>query len=215
MRTARTTGALGVLVSVGLLSGCCLFRGSPTVQIVASTASARIGEAVTFAALATGGSGSYTYQWTGASGQGPIATAIFQSPGERVIAVMVTDSCGRVSQQARAYVNVIDDVLSELTGLWEGELANPGAEPDGEVLEIRVLLFHRGNSLQGNAYHAGRASIGTGSVIGDQVMFEFPFWYDTSRRVVLTGTVDIARDVMRGTWGGSDCATCTWRLVKV
>ncbi len=211
MSGKRLAATFGVLVGAGLLTGCCLFSGNPTVQIMASTTLARVGETVTFVAQATGGSGSYAYVWKGAIGQGPMGTAAFQSAGEKMVGVTVTDSCGRSSQQAQMYIVVTDDVFDALTGVWEGEMA----EPDGDVFEVRLQLFHRGNTLQGNAYHGGRASIGTGSIIGGQVMFQFPFWYDTARTVVLIGTVNAAGNEMKGTWGGTGCPTCTWRVVKI
>jgi hypothetical protein len=211
MGAKRIVAAFGVLVGAGLLAGCCVFSGNPGVRIMASTASARIGETVTFVAEATGGSGSYTYVWVGAIGQGPMGTAVFQSAGEKMAGVTVTDSCGRSSQQAQMYIAVTDDVFDALTGVWEGEMV----EPDGDVFEVRLQLFHRGNTLQGNAYHGGRSSIGTGSVIGDQVMFQFPFWFDATRTVVLIGTVGATGNEMKGTWGGTGCPTCTWRVVKI
>ncbi len=211
MNRSRGMVALGTLVGAGLLTGCCLFIVPPTVQLVASTELARVGETVTFVAVPTGGSGAYAYEWTGAIGQGPIATVAFESSGEKLVAVTVTDSCGRRSQQAQTYVDVEDDALGELTGLWEGELA----EDDRSVFEVRLLVFHRGNTLQGSVYHGGRVTLGAGSVIGDQVMFQFSFWSDTTRHVVLTGTLNAARSEMSGTWGGSECSSCTWHMAKI
>lgn len=211
MGARRVFGAFGALVGVGLLTGCCAFSENPVVRIMASTTSARIGEMVTFVAEATGGSGPYTYVWVGATGQGPMGTAVFQSAGEKMAGVTVTDRCGKSSQQAQMYIVVTDEVFDALTGVWEGEMAGL----DGNVFEVRLQLFHRGNTLQGNAYHSGRSSIGIGSVIGDRVMFQFPFWHDTTRTVVLIGTVDVPGNEMKGTWGGTGCPTCTWWVLKI
>jgi PKD repeat protein len=204
----RIVAAFGVLVGAGLLTGCCLFSGDPTVTLMPSTASAKVGETVTFMAQATGGGGQYTYVWMGAMGQGQMATATFQSPGTQMVSVTVTDNCGK-SATAMTYVNVGGSVGPELTGTWQGEIV----EFTGRVFELRLSLYHAGQTLQGTAYHAGRASTGSGTLIGTQIMFQFPFWFNTAVNAVLTGTV--TGNEMSGTWRIGTTIQHTWRLTKI
>jgi hypothetical protein len=107
------------------------------------------------------------------------------------------------------YVNVGGSVGPELTGTWQGEIV----EFTGRVFELRLSLYHAGQTLQGTAYHAGRASTGSGTLIGTQIMFQFPFWFNTAVNAVLTGTV--TGNEMSGTWRIGTTIQHTWRLTKI
>ncbi|MEW6217305.1 MAG: PKD domain-containing protein [Candidatus Bipolaricaulota bacterium] len=204
----RFVAAIGVLVGAGLLTGCCLFSGDPTVTLMGPT-TATVGQPVTFMAQATGGGGQYTYVWMGAMGQGQMATATFTSPGQQIVMVTVTDNCGK-SASAQWPITVTGDSQGgNLTGTWQGEIV----EFTGRVFELRLSLVHAGQTLQGTAYHAGRASTGSGTFIGTQIMFQFPFWFNTAVNAVLTGTV--MGNEMSGTWRIGTTIQHTWRLTKI
>jgi PKD repeat protein len=204
----RIAAAIGVVVGAGLLTGCCLFSGTPTVTIMGPT-TATAGTPVMFTATATGGSGPYTYMWS-FGGAGAMASHTFASAGTHTIGVTVTDNCGRTAT-AMWTVTVTGDGgggAGNLTGMWQGEII----EFTGRVFEMRLALTHAGATLQGTAYHAGRASVGTGSVIGNTIVFQFPFWFAPAVNAVLTGTV--MGNEMSGTWRVGTTVQQAWRLVR-
>ncbi len=204
----RIVAAFSVLVGAGVLTGCCLFSGNPTVTLMGPS-TATVGQSVTFMAQATGGGGTYTYVWMGAMGQGQMATATFTSPGQQVVMVTVTDNCGKTASAQWPVTVTGDSPGGNLTGTWQGEIV----EFTGRVFELRLSLVHAGQTLQGTAYHAGRASTGSGTLIGTQIMFQFPFWFNTAVNAVLTGTV--MGNEMSGTWRIGTTIQHTWRLTKI
>lgn len=206
----RIAAAIGVMAGAGLLTGCCLFSGNPTVTIIGPT-TAIVGQAVTFMAQATGGGGTYTYVWMGATGQGAMATATFTSAGQQIVMVTVTDNCGKTASAQWAVTVTGGNGTGNLTGTWQGEIV----EFTGRVFEMRLSLVHAGTTLQGTAYHAGRASAGSGSVIDSQIMFQFPFWFNTAFNAVLTGTVTADGRQMSGTWRVGTTIQHNWRLTKI
>lgn len=209
MGGTRLLAAIGVLASVGLLAGCCLFSGAPAVTLTASTLSANVGQTVVFTARASGGKAPYQYEWSGIVASGRTASASFAAPGSYVVGVEVIDSCGKRAEDEVMIVVTGDSPGSNLTGTWQGEIV----EFTGRVFEIRLSLVQAGNTIQGTAYQAGRASSGSGSIIGNPFMFTFKFWYDTTRDATLTGTV--MGNEIRGTWRVGNTVQQSWWVRKI
>ncbi len=204
----RIVAAIGVLVGAGLLTGCCLFSGDPTVALMGPS-TATVGQSVTFIATATGGGGTYTYVWMGAMGQGQMATATFSSPGQQVVMVTVTDNCGKSASAQWPITVTGDSPGGNLTGTWQGVIV----EFTGREYEFRLSLVHAGQTLQGTAYQGGRASTGSGTLIGTQIVFQFPFWTNTALTAVIEGTV--TGNNMQGTWKVGTTRQQAWWLTKI
>ncbi len=177
----RVAAALGVLIGVGLLTGCCLLSGNPTVTI-SGPSSATTGTPVTFTATATGGSAPYTYVWS-IGGSGSTVTHTFTSAGSHTIVVTVTDNCGK-SATAMWPVTVSEGAGGggNLTGMWTGTLYLQGAP-----YQFQLQLAHQGQSVVGTAFIAGLSSPGSGSYTAGQFMFQFQLPGSTIL-LTLTGT---------------------------
>lgn len=204
----RFVAAIGVLVGAGLLTGCCLFSGDPTVTLMGPT-TATVGQPVTFMAQATGGGGQYTYVWMGAMGQGQMATATFTSPGQQIVMVTVTDNCGK-SASAQWPVTVTGDSggVGNLTGTWTGTIIDPRPLQ----WQFSLQLTHAGTAIQGTAFHGTFSSTLSGSLIGDQIMFEFQWWTNAAIIARFVGTV--VGNNMSGEWFIGRTYNGTWRLRK-
>lgn len=201
----KLAAAMGVLVGAGLLTGCCLFSGNPTVTIMGPT-TATVGQQVTFVAQATGGGGTYTYVWQGVMGQGAMATHTFQSPGQHMVGVTVTDNCGKTAS-AQMYVTVTGDQGGgNLTGLWTGTLYEQGIP-----YQFQLQLTHVGTSVTGMAFIVGASSPGSGSYAGGQFMFQFQI-PGTAVSCVLVGTYNPYANELSGDWTVGGIKFGTWRV---
>jgi len=138
----RIVAAFSVLVGAGLLTGCCLFSGNPTVTIMGPS-TATTGTAVSFTATATGGGGTYTYMWS-FGGSGSMATHTFTSPGMHTIGVTVTDNCGKTAS-AMWSVNVTEGTGGGLTGMWSGTFFDRRGVP----YTFQLQLMHVGTTVTG------------------------------------------------------------------
>ncbi|MFZ2349858.1 MAG: PKD domain-containing protein [Candidatus Bipolaricaulis anaerobius] len=177
----RIAAAVLVAVGAGLLTGCCLFSGAPTVSIMGPS-TATVGTAVTFTATATGGSSPYTYTWS-VGGSGSTVNYTFTSAGTQTIGVTVTDNCGK---QASAMWPVTVSEGSggggNLTGMWNGTLYLQGAP-----YQFALQLAHQNQSVVGTAFIAGLSSPGSGSYTAGQFMFQFEL-PGSQDMLTLTGT---------------------------
>lgn len=200
---------MGISAGAALLTGCCLFSANPTVTLTVSPMPATVGQTVVFSARADGGKPPYSYEWSGVVGSGRTATATFQAAGQYTVGVEVIDSCGKRAQDEVLVVVGGDPAGGNVTGTWQGEIV----EFTGRVFEIRLSLVQAGSTLQGSAYQGGRASVGSGSVIGTQFMFSFKFWYDATRDAVLIGTV--MGNEIRGTWRVGNTVQQSWWVRKI
>lgn len=204
----RIVAAIGVLVGAGLLTGCCLFSGEPTVTLMGPS-TATVGQSVTFMAQVTGGGGTYTYVWMGAMGQGAMATATFTSPGQQIVMVTVTDNCGKTAS-AQWPVTVTGDSggVGNLTGNWTGTII----DITNRQYQFSLQLTHAGTAVQGTAFHGTASATLLGSVIGDQIMFEFQWWFNAAITARFVGT--IVGSNMSGQWFVGRTLNGTWTVRK-
>lgn len=188
----RVAAALGMLVGAGLLTGCCLFSGTPTVTITGpSTATA--GTAVTFTANATGGSAPYTYAWS-FGGSGATVTHTFASAGTQTIGVTVTDSCGK-SASAMWSVNVTEGTGGggNLTGMWSGTMYDPG----GGAYILQLQITHVQTNITATVYFLNATTTGSGSFAAGQFILNFQ-WPYTTVIATLSGTYNPYADELAG-----------------
>ncbi|MCX7750823.1 MAG: PKD domain-containing protein [Candidatus Bipolaricaulota bacterium] len=197
--------AVGALVGAGVLTGCCLFSGNPTVTIMGPT-TATVGVPVTFTATATGGGGTYTYQWSfGASG--PTATYTFTAAGTQTIGVTVTDNCGKqATTMHTATVSEGTGGGGNLTGLWTGTLYDQGIPWD-----FRLQLNHSGTSVTGLASIGGATSPGTGSYVNGQFTFQFQA-PGSAVFIVLVGSYNPYANELSGEWTVGGINFGSWRV---
>lgn len=203
----RIVAAFSVLVGAGLLTGCCLFSGNPTVTLMGPS-TATVGQAVTFMAQATGGGGTYTYVWAGVMGQGAMATHTFQSAGQQTVGVTVTDNCGKIAT-AQMYVTVTGEQGGggNLTGMWSGTIFdNRGANT---IFDLQIT--HVGTSVTALVRVEGASSNGTGSYAAGQFMLQFQ-WPYTTTMVLLQGTYNPYASELSGDWMVGGLRIGTWRV---
>ena len=189
----------------GLLAGCCLFSGTPTVVISGPT-SATVGQPVTFTANATGGTAPYTYTWSfGATGA--TVTYTFTSAGTQTIGVTVTDNCGK-SASAMYTVTVTEGQQSgSISGRWVGTIS----DNTGTTVQFELQLSQVGVSVTGTAYIGGLASPGNGTYSGGQFQFQFQ-WPTTTVIVTLVGSYNAYANELAGDWMVGGQRGGSWRV---
>jgi hypothetical protein len=204
----RIAAAVLVAVGAGLLTGCCLFSGAPTVSIIGPS-TATVGTAVTFTATATGGGGTYTYQWS-FGGSGSTVNHTFTSAGTQTIGVTVTDNCGK---QASAMLTVTVSEGSggggNLSGMWNGTIYdNAGAN-----IPFALQINHVGTNITATVTVDFATSPGSGSYAAGRFMLQFQ-WPRTPTMVTLDGTYNPYANELSGDWliGGSRIGT--WRVQR-
>ncbi|QAA76698.1 MAG: hypothetical protein BIP78_0932 [Candidatus Bipolaricaulis sibiricus] len=202
----RVAAAIGVVVGAGLLTGCCLFSGNPTVTIMGPS-TATVGQSVTFMAQATGGGGTYTYVWMGAMGQGAMATATFTSPGSQVVMVTVTDNCGKTASAQWTVTVTGDSPSGNLSGMWSGTIY----DNRGDSMQFSLQLTHVGTNVTGTAYGGGLSSSGSGSYAAGQFQFQFQ-WWRTTTVVTLVGTYNPGANELSGDWMIGGLRGGSWRV---
>jgi len=202
----RIAAAVLVAVGAGLLTGCCLFSGAPTVSIMGPS-TATVGTPVTFTATATGGGGTYTYQWS-FGGSGSTVSYTFTSAGTQTIGVTVTDNCGKQAS-AMLTVNVSEGTGGggNLSGMWSGTIY----DSDGEPYTFQLQLTHVGTNVTGTVYLFGYTSPGSGSYAAGQFMFNFQ-WPDSPYLVMLTGTYNPYANELSGDLVAGGYKIGTWRV---
>ncbi|MBC7220078.1 PKD domain-containing protein [Candidatus Bipolaricaulota bacterium] len=201
----RVAAALGVLVGAGLLTGCCLLSGNPTVTI-SGPSTATTGTPVTFTATATGGSAPYTYMWS-IGGSGSTVTHTFTSAGSHTIVVTVTDNCGK-SATAMWPVTVSEGAGGgNLTGMWNGTIY----DNRGDSMQFSLQLTHVGTNVTGTAYGGGLSSTGSGSYAAGTFQFQFQ-WWRTTTIVTLVGTYNPYANELSGDWMVGGVRGGSWRV---
>lgn len=199
----RIAAAVLVAVGAGLLTGCCLFSGAPTVSIIGPS-TATVGTAVTFTATATGGGGTYTYQWS-FGGSGSTVNHTFTSAGTQTIGVTVTDNCGK---QASAMLTV---TVSEgnLSGMWNGTIYdNAGAN-----IPFALQINHVGTNITATVTVDIATSPGSGSYAAGRFMLQFQ-WPRTDTMVTLDGTYNPYANELSGDWLIGGYRIGTWRVQR-
>ncbi|MBC7170478.1 PKD domain-containing protein [Candidatus Bipolaricaulota bacterium] len=187
----RIAAAIGVVVGAGLLTGCCLFSGTPTVTI-GGPSTATTGTPVTFTATATGGSAPYTYTWS-FGGSGSTVTHTFTSTGGQTIGCTVTDSCGKLAQ-AMWTVTVSEGTGGgNLTGMWSGTMYDPG----GNSYILQLQITHVGTNVTATVYFLSATTQGSGSYAAGQFFLNFQWPYSTLI-ATLSGTYNPYADELSG-----------------
>lgn len=192
MGGTRIVVAISVLAAAGLLTGCCLLSGTPTVSIAGPSA-ATTGTPVTFTATASGGREPYTYLWSfGASGA--TVTHTFTSAGTQTIGVTVTDSCGK-SASAMWSVNVTEGTGGggNLTGMWSGTMYDPG----GGSYILQLQITHVQTNITATVYFLNATTIGSGSFAAGTFTLNFQ-WPYTTVIATLSGTYNPYADELAG-----------------
>ncbi len=201
----QVLAAMGVVAGAGLLTGCCLFSGIPTVTI-SGPSTATTGTPVTFTATATGGSAPYTYMWS-VGGSGSTVVHTFTAAGSHTIVVTVTDNCGK-SATAMWTVTVSEGTGGggNLTGLWTGTLYEQGVP-----WQFQLQLNHSGTSVVGMAFIGGASSPGSGSYVNGQFTFQFQA-PGSAVFIVLVGSYNPYANELSGEWTVGGINFGSWRV---
>jgi len=195
-----------VLLGSAALAGCCLLSGSPNVTIAGPT-SATVGQPVTFAATASGGTAPYTYLWSfGASGA--TATYTFTAAGTQTVGVTATDNCGKTAT-AMYTVTVSEGTggAGNISGRWVGTIS----DNRGVTVQFEMQLSQVGVTVTASVFLGGLASTGNGSYANGQFQLQFQ-WPGTTVVVTLVGSYNPYASELYGDWLVGGQRGGSWRV---
>lgn len=205
MRGARWVGVFGVVGLAGLLAGCCLFSGVPTVNFSYSPSEPMARSAVQFSGQSTGTITSWNWEFGDggtSSSQNPSHT--YQKGGTYNVRLTVTDNCGKVATATRTAV-----VAANLSGTWQGTFWD-GAVP----LQLSLQLSHgSGGGISGTVFIAGVAvPISSGSFVGGQFRAAFVIGFDN---FALVGQYEPSGDRLSGYWEWGGFRQWEWSATRM
>jgi len=205
MKGARWVSAFAVVGLGGLLAGCCLFSGTPTVEFSYSPSEPMARSAVQFSGQSTGTITSWNWEFGDggtSSSQNPSHT--YQRGGTYNVRLTVTDNCGKVASRERTIT-----VGVSLTGNWRGTFWD-GAIP----LDLSLNIHHSsGGSISGSVSIAGLTlSITSGSYIGGSFRASFVIGRDT---LTLVGRYEASSDALSGHWEVGGARGWEWSATRL
>lgn len=178
-----------------------------TVSCSASPASIDEGESTTWTASASGGSGTYSYQWSGTdglSGSGVSISKTYGASGSKTASVIVTDGFGRSSGSVNCSttVTVVDtdpvaDIRARVLGSGAGWSNGPLTISAADEVELEWSSTNASSCTGDTYYSTGGATSGTTGAVAEAAAGESRSYRVTCERSGLSDqdTVVVNRSV--------------------